>query len=180
MEIEKEFIDQSILRLNENTPRIEKCLHQLSEKEVWLKPNANSNSMGNLMLHLCGNITQYIISSLGDTKDLRIRDEEFLAEGGLSKTDLMEKLKNVVEKATNVLLTLKKEKLLKKYSAQGFELTGIGIVIHVVEHFSYHTGQIAFFTKMLKDRDLDFYTGINLNAKNMQRQSQTCDSISIK
>ena len=167
MEIEIEFIDQSVLRLNENIPRIEKCFHQLSEEEIWRKPNANSNSMGNLMLHLCGNITQYIISSLGDTKDLRIRDDEFLAEGGLSKTDLMEKLKNVVEKATNVLVNFKKEKLLKKYAVQGFELTGIGIVIHVLEHYSYHTGQIAFYTKMLKDRDLEFYSGINLNAKNM-------------
>lgn len=166
MEIEKEFIDQSILRLNENTPRIEKCLHQLSEKEIWRKPNANSNSMGNLMLHLYGNIRQYIISSLGDTADLRVRDAEFQAEGGLSKTDLMEKLKNVVEEATNVLVNLKKEKLLEKYAVQGFELTGIGIVIHVVEHYSYHTGQIAFYTKMLKERDLDFYAGINLNAKN--------------
>jgi uncharacterized damage-inducible protein DinB len=166
MELEKEFIDQAILRLNENTQRIEKCLHQFSEKEVWLKPNDKSNSMGNLMLHLCGNITQYIISSLGDTEDIRERDKEFLAEGGLSKTDLMEKLKNVIAEATNVLVNVKKEKLLNKYSVQGFELTGIGIVIHVVEHYSYHTGQIAFYTKMLKDRDLGFYAGINLNIKN--------------
>lgn len=166
MEFANEFIDQSIMRVNENTPRINKCLDQLSEEEVWRKPNSNSNSIGNLILHLCGNITQYIISSLDGQEDNRERDQEFLREGGLSKTELNQKLQTVVEKATTIIKEIKKEKLLEIHSVQGFELTGMGIIIHVVEHYSYHTGQIAFYTKLLKDQELGFYTGLDLNAKN--------------
>ena len=166
MPIEREFINQSILRINENTPRINKCMDQLSEKEIWRKPNSTSNSIGNLILHLCGNITQYIISSLGESKDNRERDQEFLSKGGFSKSELIQKLQTVVEKSTIILKETKKENLLKIYSVQGFELTGIGIIIHVVEHFSYHTGQIAFYTKLLKDKELGFYAGQELNAKN--------------
>lgn len=166
MEIENEFIDQSILRINENTPKIEKCLHQLSDEEVWTKPNTNSNSIGNLILHLCGNITQYIISSLGEKEDLRDRNQEFLVNGSMSKTELIEKLQDVIEEATALLINLNRKKLMRNHAVQGFELTGIGIIIHVVEHYSYHTGQIAFYTKLLKNHNLQFYKGRNLNTKN--------------
>jgi len=166
MKIESELINQTIFRLNENTPRIEKCLGMLSEEEVWQKPNHNSNAIGNLILHLCGNITQYIISSLGEKEDLRNRDYEFEAQGGLSKSALIKKLNHVVQKASGIISNLDHKKLLHVFSVQGFELTGIGIIIHVVEHYSYHTGQISLYTKLLKNTDLGYYAGHDLNAKN--------------
>lgn len=171
MNIEKEFIGQSILRLNANTPRIETCLNQLSEEEIWTKPNANSNSIGNLILHLCGNITQYIHSSLGNKKDQRDRDEEFRAEGGFSGKELTHKLQSVLQEATTIIIETKKNKLLKIHAVQGFKLSGIGIIIHVVEHLSYHTGQIAFFTKILKNQGLGFYANMDLNIKNERGES---------
>lgn len=166
MKIESELKSQVILRLNENSPKIEKCLGLLLEKEVWQKPNANSNSIGNLIIHLCGNITQYIISSLGENEDLRNRDYEFTVQGGFTKTDLLQKLNAVVNKARRTIENLDQNKLLNVHDVQGFKLTGIGILIHVVEHYSYHTGQISFYTKLLKDKDLGYYEGHNLNAKN--------------
>lgn len=166
MELDKEFIDQSILRLNDNVQRIEKCLDQLSEEEIWMKANKNSNSIGNLILHLCGNITQYIRSALGEKEDLRDRDEEFNAEGGFSGNELIQKLQTVLSDATTVIIQTNKDKLGKIYAVQGFKLSGIGIIMHVVEHLSYHTGQIAFFTKLLKDCELGFYAKVDLNIKN--------------
>lgn len=166
MELEKEFIDQSILRLNENIPRIETCLDQLSEDEIWKKPNTNSNSIGNLILHLCGNISQYIISAIGEKEDLRDRDKEFNTEGGFSGNELIQKLQTVVREATPIIIQTNKDTLLKIHAVQGFKLSGIGIIMHVVEHLSYHTGQIAFFTKLLKDRKLGFYANVDLNIKN--------------
>ncbi len=71
--ISQEFKTQSVAYFEANTPRIEKCLAQLNETEVWLRPNGASNSVGNLLLHLCGNITQYILSSLGGQPDHRTR-----------------------------------------------------------------------------------------------------------
>ena len=122
--------------------------------------------MGNLILHLCGNITQYIISSLGEKADNRDRDIEFTRTGGLNKAELMQKLSDTVNQAIEVLENLSDADLLKERFVQGFDYSGTGSVIHVVEHYSYHTGQIAFWTKVLRDKDLGFYAGVDLNIKN--------------
>lgn len=163
----QEFVAQSIFRMEENTPRIEKCLEVLSEEQIWQKPNENSNSVGNLILHLCGNITQYIISSLGEKVDQRRRDEEFSTQGGLNKKDLLIKIQGVVDEAIKIMKELDPNDMMRIRSVQGFEFSAIGIVIHVVEHYSYHTGQIAFWTKLVKDQDLGFYAGQDLNQKNV-------------
>ncbi len=162
----KELIEQSIFRMEENNDRIEKCLALLSEDEVWKKPNASSNSVGNLILHLCGNIRQYIVASLGKADDFRNRDSEFSATGGFTKKELLGKLISTVAAAVNTLKDLKDQDLLAVKSVQGFDLSGIGIIVHVVEHYSYHAAQIAFWTKLLKDKDLGFYADQDLNVKN--------------
>jgi uncharacterized damage-inducible protein DinB len=163
----REFIEQAISHLQENTPKIEKCLDELDESEIWKRPNGSSNSIGNIIVHLCGNITQYILSSLGNVEDKRDRDKEFSLQGGLNKEELLEKLKSTLDRATLVIQNIDRNDLLRKRSVQGFDLSAIGIIIHVVEHYSYHTGQIIFWTKLLKDKDLGFYTGIDLNKKNV-------------
>lgn len=165
-ELLKEIKEHSIYRIERNTPRIATCLEQLTEEEVWQRPNASSNSVGNLILHLCGNITQYIISSIGHAPDNRERDKEFSATGGFSKAQLMEKLEAVVLEAVRVINETGIEELLRVRSVQGYTYSGIGNIIHVTEHYSYHTGQIAFWTKLLRDKDLGFYANVNLNAKN--------------
>jgi uncharacterized damage-inducible protein DinB len=155
-----------ILRLNENTPRIERCLNQLNEEQVWYKPNENLNSIGNLILHLCGNITQYIISSIGGSEDMRQRGLEFSVEGGFIKKELLAKLSDTIKQSCKVIETMTDEDLLRVRSVQGFTYTGIANLIHVAEHYSYHTGQIAFLTKLLANKDLGFYDGLDLNTKN--------------
>ena len=164
--LSNEFISQSIYRIEENTPRIYKCLAELSEAEVWARPNAASNSIGNMILHLCGNIRQYAISSLSGAADVRVRDEEFAATGGYSKEELLRRLSMTVDEAVATIAKMDDLNLLKVRSVQGFTFSGIGIIIHVTEHYSYHTGQIAFYTKMLKAKDLGFYADIDLNIKN--------------
>lgn len=162
-----EFIDQSLLRLEENTRKINTCLQELTDEEIWQRPNRSSNSVGNLILHLCGNITQYIISSLGETEDNRERDKEFSVQSGYTKKELHEKLSSTVTKATAVIKNIDPEKILEKRSVQGFRYSPIGIILHVVEHYSYHTGQIIFWVKSLKDKDLGFYANVDLNKKNI-------------
>ena len=162
----EELSSQIILRMEENTPRIEKCLAELTESEVWQRPNPASNSIGNLILHLCGNITQYAISSLGNSPDARDRDAEFAAEGGCSKAELLEKLNWAVREAVGTIRRTGRDEMLRVRTVQGFHMSGIGIVVHVCEHYSYHTGQIAFWTKLLKNKDLGFYAGLDLTIKN--------------
>ncbi len=163
-----EFTDQSIYRMEESTRMIKKCLAELTEDEVWKRPNTSTNTIGNLMLHLCGNIRQYAISSLGNTQDNRKRDEEFSHSEKLPKQELLERLTNTVEEARDVVRQASPEEMLRKRKVQGFELSGIGIIVHVTEHYSYHTGQIALLTKLWKNKDLGFYDGVDLNATNQE------------
>lgn len=162
----KEFLQQSAYRINLNYPRLKTCIDMLSDTEIWQRPNSSSNSVGNLVLHLCGNMTQYIISALGKNKDDRNRDSEFSAKEGFTAAELLDKMKAVNDNCVTIITGLKEEQLAAKYEVQGYTMSGIAIIIHVTEHYSYHTGQIVFLTKSLKDTDTGFYKGRNLNAKN--------------
>ncbi|MCJ7467329.1 MAG: DUF1572 domain-containing protein [Maribacter sp.] len=162
----REFIENSVYRLDENTRMINTCLEELSEDEIWLRPNTQSNSVANLILHLCGNITQYAISSLGQKTDVRERDQEFAIQSGYTKSEVIQKLTETVAMAKTIIKNAPIEQIVSKRLVQGFDLSGIGIIVHVVEHYSYHTGQIVFWVKQLKNKDLGFYNGIDLTIKN--------------
>ncbi|MFD0861979.1 DinB family protein [Sungkyunkwania multivorans] len=165
-QIIEEFKQNAIYRLDESTRMIKRALSEIGEAGVWVRPNHVSNSIGNLILHLCGNIGQYAIASLGELPDDRDRDAEFNAMEGLVKDELFEKLDEIVNKAKATIQYATAEQLTKKREVQGFTFSGIGIVMHVVEHYSYHTGQIAFWVKQLVAKDLGFYDGVDLNIKN--------------
>ena len=157
-----EFMDQAIYRMSENTERVKACLEVISEEELWLRPTSVSNSIGNLILHLAGNMRQYIVSSLGRRPDHRQRDSEFSTEGGFTKEELLTHFLSNYEEVVAVLRSLTDQDLLESKSVQVYNLSGIGHILHVVEHYSYHTGQIAFWTKQLRNQDLGFYKGIPL------------------
>ena len=164
--ITQEFTEESIFRIEKNTTKIIKCLEELNEEQIWLRPNEVSNSIGNILLHLCGNITQYIISALGVQPDIRERDKEFSAKTGYNKDELQNKLTSTVEQAVIIIRNSDEYRLMKIYPVQGFNLSGIAIIVHVTEHFSHHTGQIIFWTKLLSGNDLAFYANTDLNKKN--------------
>lgn len=162
----EEFIRESTGRVEERTRFIVRCLEELNEEEIWRKPNSSSNSVGNLILHLCGNVRQYAIASLGHRPDVREREKEFSAAGGLSKAELLALLRSTVDEALRTIHEATASELLDVRVVQGNHRSGIGIIVQVTEHFSYHAGQIAFWTKFLRNRDLGLYAGRNLNARN--------------
>lgn len=162
-----EFKEQITYRMDESMRMVTKAFEELEEEDMWKRFNESSNSIGNLVLHLCGNITQYAIASLGNKEDNRERNKEFTDTGGYTRQELLEKLKNTVEQAKTIIKNCSDSEMMRKREVQGFLFSGIGIAIHVTEHYSYHTGQIAFWTKQLKNKkDLGFYNGIDLNIKN--------------
>ena len=151
------------LRLyDESLPRILTCVDQLSNEQVWWRPNENSNSIGNLILHLTGNVNQWINSGLGGAEDHRKRQVEFDERQVIHKEKLISNLLMVMMMAKELIRELPEEDLLKTRPVQTFKETGLSILVHVTEHFSYHTGQIAYITKMIKDQQLGFYEGIKL------------------
>lgn len=164
--VNEEFKTQSIYRIEENLLRVKQCFRHLTDDEMWLRPNDFSNSIANIILHLCGNIRQYILSGLGEQQDTRERDEEFASRGGFLKNEVLNMLEETIEQAIAIIGNLTEENLLKVRQVQGFSMSGLGIIVHVTEHLSYHTGQIAFWVKQFKNMDLGFYSGVNLNLKN--------------
>jgi uncharacterized damage-inducible protein DinB len=137
-------------------PRIANCLQQLSPEQIWWRPNAASNSVGNLVLHLTGNVRQWIISGLGGAPDVRQRDREFSERGPLPRRLLVSRLRKTVEEACRVLGRLSPGDLARVHAIQKFRVTGNEAVFHVAEHFSHHAGQIILLTKMLTGDDLMF------------------------
>ena len=104
-------------------PRIERCLEQLSPKQIWWRPNEASNSVGNLALHLAGNVRQWIVSGLGGAKDNRQRDLEFDERGPLPRRVLVSRLGKAVRDACRVLGTLSPEDLARVHTVQKFRVT---------------------------------------------------------
>jgi uncharacterized damage-inducible protein DinB len=137
-------------------PRIARCLRLLSQEEIWWRPNAASNSVGNLVLHLNGNVRQWIIAGLGGAPDTRQRDLEFQERGPISRRALLARLRRTVGKACRVLAHLSASDMTHTYSIQGFQKSGLEAVYHVTEHFSHHAGQIILATKLLRGKSLDF------------------------
>jgi uncharacterized damage-inducible protein DinB len=137
-------------------PRLVSCLGQLSSEQIWWRPNDASNSIGNLVLHLTGNVRQWIISGLGGARDVRQRDEEFSERGPLPRRILASHLRRTVVEACDVLAKLTPEDLARTHTIQKYQVTGIEAAFHVAEHFSHHAGQIILLTKMLAGKDLNF------------------------
>lgn len=149
--------------VEENVPRIKKCLSELSTEEIWYRPNDNSNSVGNLVLHLCGNVRQWLLSGLGGYTDNRRRQQEFEERGPFPTSALVRHLDELVEEVEKVLGKLTAEKILQPVEVQGFMENGISVLVHVVEHFSYHTGQITYYVKWRKNINTGYYGSINLD-----------------
>ncbi|MFC4636156.1 DinB family protein [Dokdonia ponticola] len=169
-----DFKENTLYRIDESTRMVEIAFAKAAsfthpkpvEDLIWKRPNPTSNSIGNLILHLCGNMTQYVISSLGEQEDTRDRDVEFETSEGFTAFQLLEKLKETVTSVKETIQKATEAQLLKKRNVQGFYFSGMGCVIHAVEHYSYHTGQIAFWVKQVVNRPLGFYDGQDLNVKN--------------
>jgi uncharacterized damage-inducible protein DinB len=142
---------------NDYLPKITRCLESLSDEDVWWRPNEESNSIGNLMLHLSGNVRQWIVGGLGGAADERVRQAEFDARSAISRADLLSRLSDSVAAADEALAKFDVSALLRGYRIQKNDVTALEAIFHVVEHFSMHTGQIILLAKQIAAQDLHFY-----------------------
>jgi hypothetical protein len=138
-------------------PRMQECVAPLTAEQVWWRPNDASNSIGNLLLHLNGNVRQWLVASFNKEDDKRNRPAEFAAQGGLPAADLLARLGATLDEAAKVLDRLTVDELLAPYEIQGYHVHGLDAVYQVVEHFGLHYGQMVTITKSLLGKDLGFY-----------------------
>lgn len=168
MSVEALFLRYSADKLTQFTDRIEACLNKLTEDQIWARGCENENAVGNLVLHLAGNVRQWIVSHIGGVPFERDRDAEFAARGGTTKAELSGRLRRTVGEATQIISRLTTTQLMRTYEIQKYEVSGLEAVYHVVEHFAEHTGQIIFATKMLTSEDLGFYRHLS-NPRHAER-----------
>jgi uncharacterized damage-inducible protein DinB len=145
------------LLLTDYLPKIERCVEKLTDEKVWWRSGEESNSIGNLILHLCGNARQWIVSGIGGATDTRARQSEFDERSLIPRAELLLNLQQTLQEVDAVIATLPSEAMLERRTFQGTEETVMDAIFHVVEHFSMHTGQIILLTKMLTQSDLRFY-----------------------
>ena len=156
--ISKAFVDRALgYLLDDYLPKIERCFEKLTNEQIWWRANEESNSIGNLVLHLCGNARQWIISGVGGQPDARVRDAEFQQREVISRDELITLLRSTLSEIDTVLRALDPSTLLDRRQIQGHDVDLLEAIFHVTEHFSMHTGQIIMLTKMLTASDLRFY-----------------------
>jgi uncharacterized damage-inducible protein DinB len=152
-------LDQVDRDLGLDLDKIRRCVERLDDVQVWWRAHARSNSIANLMLHLCGNLSQWVLEGLGGRPYERRRALEFSADRTATRAELVARLSGVVDECRNVIIELTEADLAAPRTIQKYETDGLRALLHVWEHMSYHTGQIVLITKQLiGDRtEIDFY-----------------------
>jgi uncharacterized damage-inducible protein DinB len=161
MSIEAEFLDFSAGKLLELMGRIETCVSKLTPEQLWQRHSENENAVGNLLLHLNGNLRQWILHGVGGVPDLRDRNSEFAARSGASAEELVARLRSTVDEVIALIRSLPPGRLLERIQPQGYHTTVLGAIYHVVEHFAGHTFQIILLTKLFTGEDLGFYAHLS-------------------
>lgn len=157
-DIARGFIRKSLELIDvEYLPKINQCLQRLTEEDVWWRPAEAANSVGNLVLHLQGNVTEWVIGGVGGRHYVRRRQEEFDQRGSISKAELMAGLHATMAEAGRIIGSQSAESLLEPRRIQGYDGTVLEAIYHVVEHFGMHTGQIIQLTKMRTAEDLKLW-----------------------
>ena len=152
------FLEHAAKKLDTYCGRIVTCIGKLTPDQIWMRGAENQNAVGNLVLHLNGNVRQWILSGVGGEPDYRVRDSEFSARGGIAPAQLTALLQGTVNQAAALIRSLPHSRLVERIRPQDFDVSVLEAIFHVTEHFSGHAAQIIFITKMLTGEDLGFYS----------------------
>ena len=164
MTVETEFLTFSAEKLTQLMGRIDSCVQKLTPEQIWLRADTNQNAVGNLLLHLNGNVRQWILHGVGGQADVRDRDSEFAAKDGAGANELPARLRVTVEEAAALFRALPPKRLMERVRTQGYDCTVLAAIYHVVEHFAGHTFQIIYATKLSTGEDLGFYAHLSGSA----------------
>jgi len=127
--------------------KIEHCVGQLNDDQIWWRPRPEMNSIANLILHLSGNLRQWIVAGVGGSKDVRNRPLEFSDRSNRGKDEVISILKATVAEADKVLANVKPGELLSQRRIQGYDKTVIAAIIDTLAHFRGHVQEIIHITR---------------------------------
>jgi uncharacterized damage-inducible protein DinB len=152
-----DFVAYATTKLEQNLAQVSRCAGLLTHEELWRRANQHANSVGNLLLHLNGNVRQWIAAGVGGQPFHRNRPAEFAARAPQPADDALANLEQTVTAALRIIAALPSHKATVRRHIQDYEVSTQTAIFHVVEHFSFHTGQIVHATKLIKDVDLSLY-----------------------
>jgi hypothetical protein len=159
--------------LDQYWPRLRGCIEQLTDEQVWWRPNPACNSVGNLLLHLNGNVGQWLVASFNKFDDARNRPAEFNERRRIPGRQMLDQLGETMREADKVLARLTPDDLAATYHIQGYTVRGLDAVYQVVEHFGLHYGQVLYITKSLLGEDLGFHRELNATGRLPQAETKT-------
>jgi hypothetical protein len=157
--------------LGQYWPRMRGAVEALNDEQIWWRPNEACNSAGNLLLHLNGNVTQWLVASFNRLEDKRDRPAEFKELEQIGGAELLARLERTLAEVENVFSRLTADDLAATYHIQGYTVTGLDAIYQAVEHFGLHYGQILYINKTLLGGDLGFYRQLNATGKTPDAKS---------
>ena len=149
MSFEKQFLEETNIKINNAFERIIHCLDQLEEEHIWYRPDNSVNSIGIILNHLCGNLRQWIISGIGGLEDIRNRPLEFSDSTKPSKTELVNKFQEIIGDSKKIINNFDPGNLLERLRIQGFEESALSAIYGTVNHLELHAGQITYITRLI-------------------------------
>jgi uncharacterized damage-inducible protein DinB len=152
------FMGYSLEKMQQMSKQIRECVEGLSEEQIWQRSGDNANSIGNLLLHLSGNIRQWIGHGVGGLADVREREKEFEARGGRSTKEVLDLFEKTVAEAINILAEMPLQRLTERTKPQNRDVAVLEAIYQVVGHLMLHAGQIIFATKQITGKDLGFFS----------------------
>lgn len=153
--IARTFLEASCRRLDASVDNARTCVGKLTDAQVWERHGAHENAVGNLLLHLSGNARQWVISGIGGVADIRTRDKEFSADGGLTRDEVLKVFTETMGEVRGVIAGVPAERLTEIIHPQGRTVTVLEAILVVVTHVHQHVGQIILLTKQMTGKDLD-------------------------
>jgi hypothetical protein len=157
-EIAAQFLDYSCRRLEMMIADLGACLARLTDAQLWERHGEHENAVGNLVLHLCGNARQWVIAGVGGAVDIRVRDDEFSADGGWSSQQLVQLFTQTIEECRRVIAVVPVERLVERIKPQNHEVSVLAAIYQMVGHVQLHVGQIVLLTKQMTGTDLNLST----------------------
>lgn len=165
-----DFLQNAVRKIDQDRRQIDRCASLLTEEQAWSRPNPHCNSVANQILHLTGNLRQWILGGLCGELVERDRPAEFAARGPAPIPPIVRAFDDAVDTVIRAISGLNVDELSRHYEIQGYSVTGLIAVFHVAEHVSFHTGQIVHITKALRDVDLSLYDSAGTSTTSSARR----------
>jgi uncharacterized damage-inducible protein DinB len=147
-DVRQQLIEIQRQKLDDLRRRAAEAIGQLGDEEVNWRPNEESNSIANLVVHMAGNIGQRFTAGIGGAPDVRDRDAEFNTRERFTRSRILAVLNEAFGAADKVMAGLTPERLDDPQQMRDRQVTVLDVLFGACTHLSEHVGQILYIAKL--------------------------------